>query len=370
MRRVIKIAAATSVAALMLAACGSSGGGSTGTGTSPSPSGTHAPTSRSVWPTTSVAAATSRSTTRRPSASTWPLPRFNGITFKELAAAPSGETDATREERLIQLAEAGYNPIIAIGFAYGVALGKVAPEYPDTNFAIIDDASLADAPNVASLVFAEEQGSFLVGSIAAQASKTGTIGFMGGVNVPLIQKFQAGFEQGAKAINPDIKVQVKYLTEPPDFSGFNDAAKGQTAAQGMFDEDADVIYAAAGGSGAGAMKAAKVGSQWVIGVDSDQYKQPALDAVKDVILTSMIKRVDVAVFDMIKSCVDGACLTGVQVFDLEKEGVGYSKSNPAVQPYEAKTDELAAKIIAGEIIGGRRAVTASSGSPTGPVRAR
>ena len=249
----------------------------------------------------------------------------------------------------MQLAEAGYNPIIAIGFAYGVALGKVAPDYPDTNFAIVDDASLADSANVASLVFAEEQGSFLVGSIAAQASKSGSVGFIGGVNVPLIQKFEAGFTAGAKAINPDIKVQVKYLTEPPDFSGFGDPAKGETAAQGMYDKGVDVIYAAAGGSGGGVFKVATPGKTWAIGVDADQYNQPALNAVKDVILTSMLKRVDVAVYDMVKSCATGTCLTGVQVFDLEKEGVGYSKSNSAVEPYEAKTDELAAEIIAGTI---------------------
>lgn len=349
MRRVIKIAAATSVAALMLAACGSSGGGSTGTGTSPSPSGST--TTIKVGMAYDVGGRGDQSFNDSAAVGLdLAATEFNGLTVKELSAAPQGETDATRLERLTQLAEDGYDPIIAIGFAYAPSLTKVAAEYPDINFAIIDDASLADEANVASLVFAEEQGSYLVGSIAAQASKSGTIGFMGGVNVPLIQKFQAGFEQGAKEVNPDIKILVKYLTEPPDFSGFNDAAKGQTAGQGMYDDGADVIYAAAGGSGAGAMKAAKVGSQWVIGVDSDQYKQPALNAVKDVILTSMLKRVNVAVYDMIKSCVDGTCLTGVQVFDLAKDGVGYSKSNSAVQPYEAETDALAAKIISGEIV--------------------
>jgi basic membrane protein A len=331
----------------MLAACGSSGGGSTGTGTGPTPT---ASTSIKVGMAYDVGGRGDQSF--NDSAATGldlAVTEYPGLSVKELSAAPAGETDATREERLVQLAEAGYNPIIAIGFAYAVALGKVAPQYPDVNFAIVDDASLADSANVASLVFAEEQGSFLVGSIAAQASKSGSVGFIGGVNVPLIQKFEAGFTQGAKAINPDIKIQVKYLTEPPDFSGFGDPAKGETAAQGMYDKGADIVYAAAGGSGAGVFKAAKPGSTWAIGVDSDQYKQPALNAVKDVILTSMLKRVDVAVHDMIKSCAEGSCLTGVQTFDLAKEGVGYSKSNPAVEPYEAKTDELAAKIISGVI---------------------
>ena len=145
MRRVIKIAAATSVAALMLAACGSSGAGSAGTGTSPTPSDTAPTTDVKVGLAYDVGGRGDQSFNDSAAVGLELAATETGITFKELAAAPSGETDATREERLVQLAEAGYNPIIAIGFAYGVALGKVAPEYPDTNFAIIDDASLADA---------------------------------------------------------------------------------------------------------------------------------------------------------------------------------------------------------------------------------
>ena len=123
--------------------------------------------------------------------------------------------------------------------------------------------------------------------------------------MPLLQKFYAGYKQGAEAIDPSIKVQVKYLTEPPDFGGFNDAAKGQTAAQGMIDNGADVLFTAAGGSNAGAFKTAKPGKDWLIGTDSDQYKIPALNAIKDIIITSMLKHVDVAVYSMIKSCIDG-----------------------------------------------------------------
>ncbi len=269
-----------------------------------------------------------------------------GIESKELEAT-NGETDAQKEERLNSLVDAGYNPIIAVGFAYAVSVDKVAKANPDVNFAIIDDAS-SQLDNLANLTFAENQGSYLVGAIAAQASKTGNVGFVGGVNVPLIQKFQAGFEAGAKAINPDIEIQVKYLTEPPDFSGFGDPAKGKVAAEGMFQNGADVVYHAAGGSGAGVFEAAKAAGGWAIGVDSDQYLTASAD-VKDVVLTSMLKRVDVAVYDFIKSFVEGAPLTGVQVFDLAKEGVGYSKSNPAVEPFEAKTDELASQIIDGTI---------------------
>ena len=134
--------------------------------------------------------------------------------------------------------------------------GKVAKEFPDTKFAIIDDAA-AVGPNIANLTFAEHEGSFLVGAAAALKSKTGNIGFVGGVEVPLIKKFEAGYEAGAKAVKPDIKVQTKYLTQPPDFSGFNDPAKGKTAAEGMYDGGADVVYQAAGGSGGGVFEAAK-----------------------------------------------------------------------------------------------------------------
>lgn len=269
-----------------------------------------------------------------------------GVETKELEAT-SGETDAQKEERLNSLVDAGYNPIIAVGFAYAASMDKVAKANPDVNFAIIDDAS-SQLPNLANLTFAENQGSYLVGAIAAQASKTGNVGFVGGVNVPLIQKFQAGFEAGAKAVNPDIKIQVKYLTEPPDFSGFGDPAKGKVAAEGMFQNGADVVYHAAGGSGAGVFEAAKAAKGWAIGVDSDQYLTAAPE-VKDVVLTSMLKRVDVAVYEFIKSFVAGSPLTGIQVFDLAQGGVGYSKSNPAVEPYEAKTDELAAQIVDGSI---------------------
>lgn len=269
-----------------------------------------------------------------------------GIETKELEAG-QGETDAQKEERLRLLAQGGYNPVIAVGFAYAVPLGKVAKEFPDTKFAIIDDASLKDA-NVASLVFAEEQGSYLVGTIAAQASKTKSIGFIGGVNIPLIQKFEAGFTAGAKAVTPDIKVEVKYLTQPPDFAGFNAPDKGKATAQGMFDAGADVVYHAAGGSGSGVFDAAAAAKKLAIGVDSDQYLTAAA-GVKDVVLTSMLKRVDTAVYTMVKSAVDKAPLTGVTTFDLKTDGVGYSTSNSIVSPFTAKADEFKAKIISGEI---------------------
>lgn len=346
----LKIAAALFASALALAACGSSSGGDSTTSAAPSGSASSsAPASDvKVGLAYDIGGRGDQSFNDAAAAGLDKAASEFGVEIKELEAT-QGETDAQKEERLRSLADEGYNPIIAVGFAYAVSLGKVAPDYPDINFAIVDDASLSEAnPNVASLVFAENEGSFLVGAIAAQASKTGNIGFVGGVNVPLIQKFQAGYVAGAQAVNKDIKVQVKYLTEPPDFSGFGDPAKGKTAAAGMFENGADVVYHAAGGSGSGVFEAAKAAGGLAIGVDSDQYLTAPAE-LKDVIITSMLKRVDVAVYNEIKSVVDGSPLTGVNTFGLEQDGVGYSKSNPAVQPYEAKTDELRQQIIDGTI---------------------
>ena len=269
-----------------------------------------------------------------------------GVETKE-AEASNGEPESAKDERLRALASAGYNPVIAVGFAYSASVAKVAKELPDTQFAIIDDAA-AVGDNIANLLFAEEQGSFLVGAAAALKSKSGNVGFVGGVDVPLIHKFEAGFKAGAEAVNPDIEVQITYLTQPPDFSGFGDPAKGKTAAAGMFDNGADVVYHAAGGSGGGVFEAAKDAGGLAIGVDSDQY-QTADPAVQDVILTSMLKKVDVAVYDFIKTVVDGAFTAGAITYDLEKDGVGYSTSGGQVDDITDKLEGYKEQIISGEI---------------------
>ena len=273
-----------------------------------------------------------------------------GLEVKELEAA-AGETDAQKEDRLRQLAEGGYNPIIAVGFAYAKAVGAVAKDTPDVKFAIIDDFTEGTdtGPTIANLTFAENEGSFLVGAAAALKSTSGKVGFIGGVNVPLIQKFEAGFEAGVKAAKPSATVESKYLTQPPDFTGFNDPAKGETAANGMFDAGVDVIYAAAGGSGNGVFKAAKAKGKLGIGVDSDQYNQPALADVKDVIITSMIKKVDVAVYDFIKSVKDGKFQAGNKVYDLKADGVGYATSGGKVDDIKSQLEQYATKIKSGEI---------------------
>src|SRR4051812_14836929 len=207
---------------------------------------------------------------------------------EELEPDKGGEN---RAQLLRLLAEDKTNLIIAVGFLFADSVKATAPEFGDSTFAIVDET--VDAPNVASLKFAEEQGSYLVGAAAALTSKTGKLGFIGGVQTPLIQKFEAGFVAGAKKINPNATVDVKYISQPPDFSGFNDPAKGKEIATGQYAAGADVVYAAAGGSGGGLFEAAKATStdaakHWAIGVDSDQYKlvDPSL---KPFILTSMLK---------------------------------------------------------------------------------
>ncbi|GII03482.1 BMP family lipoprotein [Planobispora takensis] len=265
---------------------------------------------------------------------------------KELEAG-NGETDAAKEERLRLLAQGGFNPIIAVGFAYSGPVKKVATEFPDVKFAIVDDEA-ATGPNISNLVFAEHEGSFLVGAAAALKSTKNHVGFVGGVEVPLIKKFEAGFVAGAKAVKSDIKVDVKYLTQPPDFGGFADPAKGKTAAEGMFDAGADVVYHAAGGSGGGVFEAAKAANGKAIGVDSDQAKTAAED-VRDVIMTSMVKKVDVAVFDFLKGATSGAAKAGTTVYDLKAGGVDYSTTGGQVDDIKTKLDEYKQKVISGEI---------------------
>ncbi|WP_353650645.1 BMP family ABC transporter substrate-binding protein [Nakamurella sp. A5-74] len=278
-----------------------------------------------------------------------------GVEITGELEASNGETDTNKEDRLRQLGDKGATVIIAVGFAYATPLSAVAPDYPKVHFAIIDDSQLCDGTikgdfsNVACLTFSEQEGSYLVGVAAALKSKTGKVGFIGGVNTPLLQKFQAGFEAGVKATKADAKVESKYITEPPDFGGFNAPDKGETIAKGMYSGGADIIYAAAGGSGAGVFKAAKAAGTLGIGVDSDQYNVPALADVKDVIMTSMVKNVDVAVYADIVAAVNGKPLTGQKVYDLKTGGISYSTSGGFVTDIEPQLKEAEAKIVSGEI---------------------
>ncbi|MFJ4277949.1 MULTISPECIES: BMP family protein [Streptomyces] len=237
-----------------------------------------------------------------------------------------GETDADKEQRLASLAKQGYNPVIGVGFAYGPAMKAVAAKYPKTTFGIVD--SVVEGKNVASLVFAEEQASYLAGVAAAKATKTDVVGFVGGVDVPLIHKFEAGYKQGVQDTNSKVKVLSQYLTQTAEEGGFSSPDKGKAAAEGQIEKKADVLYAAAGLSGQGVIEAAAKAKVWAIGVDSDQYKQAALAPYKNYILTSALKDVGGAVYTLAKSVNDDKPLTGTQTFDLKVNGVGLSESNP------------------------------------------
>jgi basic membrane lipoprotein Med (substrate-binding protein (PBP1-ABC) superfamily) len=264
----------------------------------------------------------------------------------------SPNADASnRADLLTQLADEGYNPVIAVGFAYGDVIGEVAGQYPDTTFAIID-SSVAEvgADNLVGLLFAEEQGSFLAGVAAALKTEADHIGFVGGVETPLIEKFEAGYIAGAQAVNPDIQIESQYISPAGDFSGFNDPAKGQIVAQGMFDAGADIVYHAAGGSGLGVFQAAAASSGRAIGVDSDQYNTVDDPALQAVIMTSMLKRVDNAVFQFISDFVDGNVEGGTDtVYDLESEGVGLSTTGGFIDDIQEDIDSYREQIIGGEI---------------------
>jgi basic membrane protein A len=340
-RKTARFAAVAMAAALTLSACGSDDGTEEGTDTG------DAPTSDvKVGMAYDVGGRGDQSFNDSAAAGLDQAVEEFGMESQE-SEAEDGEAESAREERLRTFADAGYNPIIAVGFAYAASVAKVSEEYPDVNFAIIDDASV-EADNVASLVFAEEQGSFLVGAAAALKTETDQIGFVGGVETPLIQKFEAGYVAGAEAVNPDIEVDVTYLTQVPDFSGFADPAKGKTAAQGMFDNGADIVYHAAGGSGGGVFEAASESDNLAIGVDSDQYNT-ADPSVQDVILTSMLKNVNVAVYEYLSDVEAGDIPSGVTTYDLAVDGVGYSTSGGFVDDITDQLDEFKQQIIDGEI---------------------
>ena len=283
-----------------------------------------------------------------------------GIPFGE--ASPND--DGSNRAELLQLAADSNDIVIGVGFLFAGDAAAVAAENPDTNFAVIDDAMIDFgtgeplAPNAAGLTFAEEQGSFLVGAAAALKSETGKVGFIGGVCCfGLIEKFEAGFIAGAQAVNPDIEIVSEYITEAPDFDGFNQPDRAQVIATTMYEDGADVIYHAAGGAGNGMFQAAKDFSEdngskvWGIGVDSDQYNTiGAVDAsLQEYVLTSMLKRVDVAVFEILKAQQSGTFSPGNTVYDLSVDGVGYSTTGGYVDDIVDQLEEFKAAIVAGDI---------------------
>jgi basic membrane protein A len=262
-----------------------------------------------------------------------------GGTFADLEL----QNDAQREQALRRFASAGHSPIVLPGFSWATALNKVAPEFPDTHFVIIDDGSV-EQPNVETIVFSANDGSYLAGVLAAKKSETGKVGFVGGMDIPLIHDFFCGYKQGVMQTNPDATVFENYVGTTP--AAWNDPVAAGELAKADFDRGADIVYAAAGGSGLGVLQAAKDAGKLAIGVDSNQnYLQPGS------VLTSVMKRVDVAVYNAFAN--DADFKAGHVTLGLKDEGVALAMddNNKSLINDEqmAAVEAAKQKIISGEI---------------------
>ncbi len=263
-----------------------------------------------------------------------------GIGFREFEI----QNESQREQAMRNLARKGATIIVAVGFSQAAAVAKVAKEFPKVEFTLIDD--VVELPNVQSVLFKEHEGSFLVGVLAAMASKTGKVGFVGGMDIPLIRKFECGYAQGVKYARSDAQVFDNMTGTTP--AAWNDPTKGGELAKSQFDRGADVVYAAAGGTGIGVYQAAKDNGKLAIGVDSNQnYLQPGT------MLTSMMKRVDLAVYNAFKSAKDGTWKPGVSTLGLAEDGVGWAldDNNKALitADMKAKVDQARQDIVSGKI---------------------
>ena len=264
-----------------------------------------------------------------------------GGTFREIEL----QSEAQREQALRRFAESGANPVITTGFAFADPVNSVAADYPDTKFVNIDGWLPEIPANVQLISFQEHQGSYLVGMLAAMASKSGTVGFIGGMDIPLIRHFGCGYAQGVKAVNPDATVIANMTGTTP--SAWNDPVKGSELTKAQISQGADVVYSAAGGTGVGVLQTAADEGILSIGVDSNQnYLHPGK------VLTSMMKRVDVAVYDSMKAG-DAIETGGSKTLGLAEDGVGYAMDEynaPLVTAeMQAAVEEARAKIISGEL---------------------
>jgi basic membrane protein A len=263
-----------------------------------------------------------------------------GIVYREFEVT----AEAQREQALRNMARRGSQIVVGIGFSQASGMEKVAKEFPAVKFAIVD--AVVDLPNVQSVVFKEHEGSFLVGMAAAMASKTGKVGFVGGMDIPLIRKFALGYEEGARYVNPKVEVFQNMTGTTP--AAWNDPTRGGELARSQFDRGADVVYAAAGATGLGVLQAAKDKGRLAIGVDSNQnHIQPGS------VLTSMVKRVDLAVFEAFKTAKDGTWKAGVRNLGVAEGGVGYSLdqyNRGLITPeMERRLGQARADIVAGKI---------------------
>jgi basic membrane protein A len=263
-----------------------------------------------------------------------------GIAYREFEVT----AEAQREQALRNMARRGSTIVVGIGFSQASGMEKVAKEFPNLKFAIVD--AVVDLPNVQSIVFKEHEGSFLVGMAAAMASKTGKVGFVGGMDIPLIRRFALGYEEGARYVNPKIEIFQNMTGTTP--AAWNDPTRGGELARSQFDRGADVIYAAAGATGLGVLQAAKDKGRLAIGVDSNQnHIHPGT------ILTSMIKRVDLAVYETFKTAREGIWKAGVRSLGVAEGGVGYALDDNnrklITADMEKRLQQARADIVAGKI---------------------
>lgn len=255
---------------------------------------------------------------------------------------PTGDTQG--EQAIRNFASKGYNPIVAVSFAWTSAIEKVAAEFPDTKFVLVD--SVVELPNVRSVVYKEEEGSFLVGVLAGMASKSGKVGFVGGMDIPLIRKFACGYEQGARAANA--KIEVFQNMTGTTGAAWNDPVRGGELTKNQIDQGADVVYAAAGATGLGVLQTAADNGKFSIGVDSNQnYVHPGS------VLTSMVKRVDLAVYNAYADTKADKFTGGVQSLGVKEDGVGYAldeyNAKLVTEEMKAAVEKAKADIIAGTV---------------------
>ena len=265
-----------------------------------------------------------------------------GITLTEVNGI---ENDPVATEMLLRNAAQNSELVLTAGYQMGDVLARVAPEFPDVNFAIFD--VVLDIPNVASVNYKSNEGSFLVGAIAALKSKTNKIGYIGGADVPLLHEFEAGYVAGIYAVNPDAEVTVEYISK--DATGFGQPEKAKELALAQYTNGIDVIYTAAGGSGQGVLEAAQEQQKFIIWVDANgNHLAPGI------VLTSMTKEIPTSVQRIIREAVEGSFMAGVRYFGLEDGGVSYAvdEHNQALLSDDiiATVESLKAKIIAGEIV--------------------
>jgi basic membrane protein A and related proteins len=275
---------------------------------------------------------------------------YNGVErFKKETGIGYADFEIINETQYEQahrrFAERGQDPIIGVGFAQADAVQKVAAEFPKTRFTVID--GIVKLPNVQSVLFKEHEGSFLVGMLAAMASKSGKVGFVGGMDIPLIRRFECGYEQGAKYANPKVEVLQNMTGTTP--TAWNDPGRGGELAKAQFDRGVDVVYAAAGNTGLGVYQAATDAHKFAIGVDSNQnYLHPG------VMLTSMVKRVDLAAYNSLMTAKNDAWQGGITVLGLKEGGIDWALdqyNEKLISPaMKAKVDQAKADIIGGKIV--------------------